>query len=61
MQEKGKNGNNRIFATKILIITLFFIRRVLKGILVVGASGGNPERLFAFPLSTSSTTKIPML
>ncbi len=49
MQAKGENGNNCIFATKILIITLF-LRRVLNGILVVGASGGNPERLFAFPL-----------
>lgn len=50
MQGKGKSGNNSIFAIKILIITLFFLRRVLKGILVVGASGGNPGRLFAFPL-----------
>ncbi len=49
MQGKGKSGNNSIFATKILIIACF-LRRVLKGILVVGASGGNPERLFAFPL-----------
>ncbi len=48
MQGKGKSGNNSIFATKILIIACF-LRRVLKGILVVGASGGNPERLFAFP------------
>jgi len=60
MQEKGKSGNNRIFTAKILIIT-YFLRRVLKGILVVGASGGNPERLFAFPPSFFSTTKIPML
>jgi hypothetical protein len=49
MQGKGKSGNNCIFTAKILIITLFFLRHVLKGILVVGASGGNPERLFAFP------------
>lgn len=60
MQGKGKSGNNSIFATKILIITLF-LRRVLKRILVVGALGGNPERLFAFPPYTFSTTKIPLL
>lgn len=61
MQGKVKNGNSVIFATKVLIITLF-LRRVLKGILVVGASGGNPERLFAFPPPyIFSTTKIPLL
>jgi hypothetical protein len=48
MQEREKSGNNLIFAAKILIITCF-LRRVLKGILVVGASGGNPKRLFSFP------------
>jgi hypothetical protein len=48
MQGKGKSGNNRIFATKILILTLFFLRHVSNEILVVGASGGNPERLFSF-------------
>lgn len=47
MQGKGKSGNNRIFTAKILIIACF-LRYVLKGILVVGASGGNPERLFRF-------------
>lgn len=63
IQEKGKSGNNRIFATEILSNDHFLKRwNFYKRILVVGALGGNPERLsdiFRFP--AFSTTKIPML
>lgn len=61
MQEKGKSGNNSIFATKILIITLFFktcFERNFSGGRF-GWESGAPFSLFL--LSIFSTTKIPML
>lgn len=60
MQGKVKSGNNSIFATKILIITLFFktcFERNFSG----WRFGWESEAPFRFPLTTFSTTKIPLL
>ena len=60
MQGKGKSGNNSIFATKILIITLFFktcFERNFSG----GRFGWESGAPFSLSSLHFSTTKIPML
>lgn len=47
MQGKGKSGNNRIFATKILIIAVF-LRYVLKGNFSGGRFGWESGAPFRF-------------